>query len=225
MRHLSICPIRSPGPTIAQRTPERIGQTTRTSRKNSAKEMCLICRGRIIVEVIAPAPAGTPGKVFSPERAVSTSLLLNAGLCSRLHPTFTLFLDRSAFELFRCPTIRGPPLAGAGTTSLSRPHPRLYENRPWPGEVILGLSFRRCQPYLVRNRRDFTPNDSGTRGFVPVVDFIPGQEDDLSIAAQDQILKSWQISRASGQVREADPPTSKDLLRLLAIHCPLVDIT
>lgn len=65
-----------------------------------------------------------------------------------------------------------------------------------------------------------TPNDSGTRGFVPVVDFIPGQ-DDLSIAAQDQILKSWQISRASGQVREADPPTSKDLLRLLAIHCQL----
>src|SRR5690348_3284331 len=47
MRHPSIRPMRSPGPTIAKRTPERIGQTARTSRKSSAKKMRLICRGRI----------------------------------------------------------------------------------------------------------------------------------------------------------------------------------
>ena len=82
MRHPSMCPMRSPGPTIARRTPERIGQTTRTSRKSSAKKMRLICRGRISLrpndlscEETAPASAGIPGKVFSPERAVSTSLL------------------------------------------------------------------------------------------------------------------------------------------------------
>jgi len=82
MRQPSMCPIRSPGPTIARRTPERIGQTTRTSRKSSAKKMRLICRGRISLrpndlsfEETAPASAGIPGKVFSPERAVSTSLL------------------------------------------------------------------------------------------------------------------------------------------------------
>ena len=73
MRHPSMCPMRSPGPTIARRTPERIGQTTRTSRKSSAKKMRLICRGRISLrpndlsfEETAPASAGIPGKVFSP---------------------------------------------------------------------------------------------------------------------------------------------------------------
>src|ERR1700745_2519177 len=42
-----MCPIRSPGPIIAKRTPERIGQSARISRKNSAKKMRLISRGRI----------------------------------------------------------------------------------------------------------------------------------------------------------------------------------
>jgi hypothetical protein len=40
-------PIRSPGPTIAKKTQERIGQTARTSRKNSLKKMRLICLDRI----------------------------------------------------------------------------------------------------------------------------------------------------------------------------------
>src|SRR6266446_3375180 len=82
MRQPSMCPIRSPGPTIAKRTPERIGQTTRTSRKSSAKKMRLICRGRISLRPNdlslrkqRQRPSGTPGKVFSRERAVSTSLL------------------------------------------------------------------------------------------------------------------------------------------------------
>ena len=54
---------------------------TRTSRKSTAKKMRLICRGRISLrpndlsfEETPPASAGIPGKVFSPERAVSTSL-------------------------------------------------------------------------------------------------------------------------------------------------------
>jgi hypothetical protein len=42
MRHFSMCPIRSPGPTIAKRTPERIGQTTQMSRKSFTKKMRLI---------------------------------------------------------------------------------------------------------------------------------------------------------------------------------------
>jgi len=67
----------------------------------------------------------------------------------------------------RCRTPGGA--AGAGTTSLSRSPPRFYESRPWPGQVIRAfvsaLSNIFCtKPY------ELTPNDSETRGFVPVVD-------------------------------------------------------
>ena len=41
-------PIRSPGPTIAKRTPERIGQTTQMSRKSSTRKMRLIWLDRVV---------------------------------------------------------------------------------------------------------------------------------------------------------------------------------
>src|SRR5882672_5209061 len=59
MRHPSMCPIKSPGPTIAKRTPESIGQTTRKSRKSSTKKMRLICLDRIGLR-----PAAEPQALF-----------------------------------------------------------------------------------------------------------------------------------------------------------------
>ena len=48
MRHPSMYPIRSPGPTIAKRTPERIGQMTQMSRKSSTRKMRLIWLDRVV---------------------------------------------------------------------------------------------------------------------------------------------------------------------------------
>jgi hypothetical protein len=47
MRHPSMYPIRSPGPTIAKNTPLRIGQIRQISGRNSTKKMRLICLDRI----------------------------------------------------------------------------------------------------------------------------------------------------------------------------------
>src|SRR5438874_301426 len=78
MRHPSICPIKSPGPTIAERTPERIGQTTRISRKSSMKKMRLICLDRISLQ---------PSPQF---------------LCERQHEARPPF-EQARSTLFRCP--------------------------------------------------------------------------------------------------------------------------
>src|SRR5438477_454684 len=42
-RHPSRYPIRSPGPTITSRTPDRMGQTKPSCRKSAAKKIRLIC--------------------------------------------------------------------------------------------------------------------------------------------------------------------------------------
>ena len=85
MRHPSMRPIRSPGPTIAKGTPERIGQTTQMSRKNSTRKMRLIWLDRVVPTEAAAehhrltAPPMHFPQIYSVRRRIRVKLTADAG--------------------------------------------------------------------------------------------------------------------------------------------------
>ena len=99
-------PIRSPGPTIAKRTPDNIGQTTRSTRKSSTKKMRLIWRDRISLRPAADSSfegqrksASWTGAALLP---LARALLLPVADHRRMHPKLRRQLRPGSSPRRRC---------------------------------------------------------------------------------------------------------------------------